>query len=147
MISEKGRKMDNPNAFIGKTTQPTTEEVIAVVGPTAAVWKELINWFAEQKVVDQEWKSSGKKYGWSLRLKHKKRNIVYLSPCNGCFRVAFVFGDRAISAARQIDLSKETLELLDKAPRYPEGTALRLIVKTTEDLIEIRKLAILKMEN
>jgi hypothetical protein len=40
--------MENPNAFIGKTTQPTAEEVIAVMGPTAAVWKELIDWFAEQ---------------------------------------------------------------------------------------------------
>ena len=49
--------MENPNAFIGKTTQPTAEEVIAVMGPTAAVWKELIDWFAEQKIVDQEWKS------------------------------------------------------------------------------------------
>ena len=47
------------------------------------------------------------KSGWSLRLKVKKRNIVYLAPCNGCFRVAFIFGDRAVAAARQSDLSEK----------------------------------------
>ena len=87
------------------------------------------------------------KYGWSLRLKDKKRNIIYLSPCEGCFRVAFIFGDKAIAAARQSDLSKSTLKLLDEAPRYPEGTGLRLMVKSAKDLVEIRKLALIKLAN
>jgi hypothetical protein len=139
--------MENPNAFIGKTTQPTAEEVIAVLGPTAAVWKELIDWFAEQKIVDQEWKSYSPKAGWSVRLKVKKRNIIYFAPCKGCFRVAFIFGDKAVAAARQANLSKSTLKLLDEAPRYPEGTGLRLTVKSSKDLAAIRKLALIKLAN
>ena len=139
--------MENPNAFIGKTTQPTAEEVIAVLGPTAAVWKELIDWFAEQKIVDQEWNSYSSKAGWSVRLKVKKRNIIYLSPCSGCFRVALIFGNKAVAAARQADLSKSTLKLLDEAPRYPEGTGLRLTVKSSKDLAAIRKLALIKLAN
>jgi hypothetical protein len=139
--------MENSNAFIGKTTQPTTEDVIAVLGPTAAVWKELIDWLAEQKVVDQEWKSYSPKAGWSLRLKVKKRNIIYLSPCSGCFRVALIFGDKAVVAARQSNLSKSTLKLIDEAPRYPEGTGLRHTVKLSKDLAAIRKLALIKLAN
>lgn len=139
--------MENPNAFIGKTTQPTAEEVIAVLGPAAAVWKELIDWFAGQNVVDQEWNSYSHKYGWSLRLKVKKRNIVYLAPCKGCFRVAFIFGDKAVAAARQSNLSKSTLKQADEAPRYPEGTGLRLTVKSSKDLAAIRKLALIKLAN
>ena len=137
--------MENPNAFIGQTTQPTTEEVIAVLGPTGALWKELIDWLAEQKVVDQEWNSYSPKAGWSLRLKVKKRNIIYLSPCSGCFRVALIFGDKAVAAARQAGLSKSTLKLLDEAPRYQEGTGLRLSVKSSKDLAAIRKLALIKL--
>jgi hypothetical protein len=139
--------MDIPNAFIGKPAQPTGEEVSAALGSTAAVWRQLVDWLAEQGVADQEWKSSSPKYGWSLRLKLKKRTIVYLSPCAGCFRAAFVLGDRAVTAARQGDLSKPTLKLLDEAPRYAEGTGVRLMVKASEDLADVRKLALVKLAN
>ena len=139
--------MDTPNAFIGKTAPPTQNEIDAALGATADVWNQLLHWFAEQGVADQEWKSSSPKYGWSLRLKLKKRTIVYLAPCEGCFRVAFVLGDRAVAAARQSDLSKTTLKLLDDAPRYAEGTGVRLIVKATKDLASVRKLAAIKLAN
>jgi hypothetical protein len=139
--------MDTPNAFIGKTAPPTQNEIDAALGATADVWNQLLHWFAEQGVADQEWKSSSPKYGWSLRLKLKKRTIVYLAPCEGCFRAAFVLGDRAVAAARQSDLSKTTLKLLDEAPRYAEGTGVRLIVKATKDLASVRKLAAIKLAN
>ena len=139
--------MENPNAFIGKTKLPTIEEVNAALGPAAKVWHELVDWFAGQKVVDQEWNSYSPKAGWALRLKVKKRNIIYLSPCAGCFRVAFIFGDKTMAAARQASLSKSTLKLLDEAPRYPEGTGLRLTVKSSKDLVAIRKLALIKLAN
>ena len=139
--------MDTPNAFIGKTAPPTQNEIDTALGATADVWNQLLHWFAEQGVADQEWKSSSPKYGWSLRLKLKKRTIVYLAPCEGCFRAAFVLGDRAVAAARQSDLSKTTLKLLDEAPRYAEGTGVRLIVKATKDLASVRKLAAIKLAN
>jgi len=82
-----------------------------------------------------------------MRLKVKKRNIVYLSPCSGCFRVAFVLGDRAVAAARQSDLPKSTLKLLDEAPKYPEGTGVRLVVKAAKDLVAIRQFALIKLAN
>lgn len=139
--------MDIPNAFLGRPSQPTPAEVSAVLGAANELWNQMVDWLAEQKIDEQEWKTSGRKYGWSLRLKHKKRNILYLGPCEGCFRVAFVLGDRAVAAARQSDLSKGTLKLLDEAPRYPEGTGLRLMVKSAKDLVEIRKLAHIKLSN
>ena len=139
--------MDNPNAFIGKAAMPTAEEVAAELGSTVELWKQLIDWFADQKVVDQQWNSYSFKSGWSLRLKVKKRNIIYLSPCSGCFRIAFIFGDKAIAAARQSNLSKSTLKLIDEAPHYPEGTGLRLLVKAQKDLAAIRKLGLIKLAN
>jgi hypothetical protein len=139
--------MDTPNAFIGKAAMPTAEEAAAVLGPAAELWKELIDWFAEQGATVQEWNSYSLKAGWALRLKVKKRNIVYLSPCAGCFRVAFIFGDRAIAAARQGNPSKSILKLIDEAPRYPEGTGLRLLVKAQRDLAAIRKLGLIKLAN
>lgn len=139
--------METDNVFIGKTTKPTETEVAVSLGSTAALWKQLVDWLAEQGVAEQEWKSSSAKYGWSLLLKFKKRTIVYLNPCDGCFRVAFALGDRAVAAARHGDLSKSTLKLLDEAPRYAEGTGVRLIVKAPKDLAAIRKLALIKLAN
>jgi hypothetical protein len=139
--------METPNAFIGKTTIPTAEEVAAVLGSSADVWKQLVDWMAEQGVTVQEWNSYSVKSGWAMRIKVKKRNIVYLAPCSGCFRVAFILGDRAVAAARQSDLSKSTLKLLDEAPKYPEGTGVRLVVRVPKDLAAIRKLALIKLAN
>ena len=139
--------MDIPNAFINTTIQPTAEEVSAALEDSGELWKQIVNWLTEQGVADQEWKSSSPKHGWSLRLKLKKRTIVYLSPCIGCLRVAFVLGDRAVAAARQSGLSKSTLKLLEEAPRYAEGTGIRLWVKGAKDLPAVRKLALIKLAN
>lgn len=140
--------MDIPNAFIGKTVQPTADELATALGPTASIWNDLVGWFVKElRVPDQEWKSSSPKYGWTLILSFKKRRIVYLTPCAGCFRAALILGDRAVATARGTGLSKPLLKLLDEAPHYPEGTGLRLTVKTAKDLSAIRKLAQIKLAN
>lgn len=139
--------MEIQNAFVGRSETPTLEELDSVLGPTAAVWHELVEWMETHGAPEEEWKSSGAKYGWSLRLKQKKRNIIYLSPCKGCMRIAFILGDRAVAAARQAHLPKSVLDALEGAPRYPEGTGLRLVVRNERDLPAIEKLAQIKMAN
>ncbi len=140
--------MDNPNAFIGKTAKPAAEEVSAALGSSASTWKDLIDWLAKERgITGQEWKSISPKYGWSLRLKLKKRTIVHLSPCNGSFRVVFILGDKAVKAALQSDLPKDIAKLIEDAPRYTEGTGVRLEVKNARDLPAIRKLVGVKLAN
>jgi hypothetical protein len=140
--------MEIPNAFIGKTAQPTSEELAVALGSAAAAWKEFLDWLADEMgVVDQEWISSHPKSGWALRRKLKKRNIVYLSPCKGCLRVAFVLGNKALAAARQSKLPKSVMKILDQAPHYAEGTGVRLMVHESQDLAPLRILAALKLAN
>jgi hypothetical protein len=141
-------KVDVPNAFIGKAEKPTVEEVSTALGSRAKIWKQLVDWLVEEQgVAAQEWKSVSLKYGWSLQLKLKKRTIVHLSPCNGCFRVILILGDRAIKAARQSNLPKGVAKAIEDAPRHTEGTGVRLIVRGTEDLAAIRKLVLVKLAN
>jgi len=140
--------MQPQNAFIGKTTQPTAAEIATALGTSAAVWEKLIHWLIEeQSVTGQEWKSISPKYGWSLRMKLKKRTIVHLAPCSGCFQVVFIFGARAVEAARQTALPKAVLKIIDEAPRYTEGTGVRLNVSAARDLPAIQKLALVKLAN
>ena len=137
-----------PNAFVGKSKKPTEEELLAALGPSKKLWDRLVSDLNDQigdKV--QEWSSYSPKAGWSLRVKHKKRTVVWLAPCLGCFRVAFVLGDKAMKAALQSGFPKQVLKALDEAKRYPEGTGVRLVVKTAGDLAAIRELAAVKLKN
>lgn len=140
--------MDIPNAFIGRKDQPSPTELEAALGSTAVLWNELVAWLADdQGLATREWRSFSPKYGWSLRMSLNKRNIVYLSPCEDCFRVGFVFGDRAVKAALQSGLPKKVADALRAARKYAEGTGLTLIVKRSSDLPAIRKLTQIKLAN
>jgi hypothetical protein len=140
--------MENFNAFINHAAQPTPQELATALGPTAAIWNKLVGCLADEYgITVQEWSSYSLKAGWSMRLKLKKRNILYLSPCKDYFRVAFILGDRAVEATRESKLPQHITKAIDDAPRYPEGTGVRLVVKRLSDLPAIRKLAAIKLAN
>jgi hypothetical protein len=137
-----------PNAFIGRTRIPTDADVAAVLGPAKSLWDSIVVEMAQELgLADREWKSYGAKYGWALRLKRGKRNIVHLAPCHGCFDVLFILGDRAVSAARASRLGRAATKLIDEAPHYPEGTGVRLEVSRAKDVPLIKKLARIKLQN
>lgn len=134
-----------PNAFIGKPKPPTAAELAAALGPTKPVWDALIADLQRAGVADQEWNTYSPKAGWSLRLKRKGRNIVHLAPCPGCFRAALILGDKAMAAARRSKLPQRVIKILDAAPRYPEGTGIRLEIKKPKDIEMVKQLAAIKL--
>ena len=139
--------MEYVNAFIGKANEPTRTEVAEALGAKVKLWDELIELMTEKEgVSEQEWKGVVvKKYGWSLRLKKKGRNIIYLSPGKDCFMASFVLNDKALREAKQAHLSKSVQDALEAAPRYPEGNGLRLLVRRAGDVGAIRKIAAIKI--
>lgn len=141
--------METSNAFVGKTTQPTDAELTEALGPAAPLWTDFVGWMASRHGFDhQEWKGVYvNKYGWSLRLMQKKKIVVYLAPCEGCFRVAFNLNGRAYEAAKSTHFPKPVAEVIATAPHYPEGTGVRLTVHRAQDLGPVRKLAEIKLAN
>lgn len=138
----------DPNAFIGKPKHPTDSELTAALGTARATWDALLAQLAKEcRIVTKEWTSYSPKAGWSLRMKVKERNILYLSPCQNCFRVAFILGDKAIVAARQSKLPERMLQLIKEGKKYPEGTAVRIEPVEEEDIPGIVMLAALKLAN
>ena len=137
-----------PNAFINQPEQPTDEELSQALGPSKSVWDQLLTELAQEFGVNvHEWNCYSPKAGWSLRVKRKARTIVWLGPLKGAFRVAFILGDKAIAAARQEKLPARIVKLIDEAPKYPEGTGVRLEVKTAKDIAVLKKLAVIKLAN
>ncbi len=136
------------NAFAGKAKKPTDDELTDALCPAKVLWDQLVGGLAQEHGVDvQEWNSYSPKAGWAMRLKHKDRNIVYLSPSKGCFMASFALGDKAVKAARQSGVPERVLKMIDEAKRYAEGTAVRLHVQNSKDIVIVKKLAAIKLAN
>ncbi len=137
------------NAFIGKAAAPTERELATALKKNAkAVWDKLILEIGDETGANvQEWNSYSPKHGWSLRLKRAKRNIVYFIPFTGAFQVAFTLGEKAMQAARDAKLPARIVRIMEAAPKYVEGTGLRLDVELAEDVEVIKKLAMIKVKN
>jgi hypothetical protein len=137
-----------PNAFIGKTKQPTDGELTAALGPAQATWDQLLADLEREFGVNvREWNSYSPKAGWSLRVKRKARTIVWLGPRAGAFIAAFVLGDQAMRAAHASKLPQRIVKIINAAPKYPEGTGVRIAVKTQKDLAAVKTLAAIKLAN
>lgn len=134
------------NAFIGHTAAPTDPELAAALGPAFDLWNKTLEVIrAVPKITATEWTSYSPKAGWALRAKAGKRNIIYLTPCATTILATFIFGDRALAAIRATKFPKRLLKVLDEAPRYPEGTGVRLPVKTASDVALLDKLIGIKL--
>jgi hypothetical protein len=138
----------HPNAFINKPAPPTDAELTAALGPAKAAWDQLLSDLAQEfDVTVYEWKCHSPKWGWALRVKRKARTIVWLSPSENCFTVLFILGDKAMQAARRSKLPKQIVEAIDAAPKYPEGTGVRLHVNNARAVGALKKLAAIKLAN
>lgn len=136
------------SAFDDKSKKPTAADIQEVLGRAGAHWTGLISHVASEfPPVEEQWSYSGEKYGWSLRLKRKKRVILYMTPCERHFLVGFVLGDKAVKAARDAGVPEAVVATIDNAPRYGEGTGFRVEVRSRADLTAVKKLAAVKMAN
>lgn len=136
------------NAFAGRSKQPTQKVLASALGETLPLWKSLVSDLKRELKLDgAEWHASSVKLGWSLRLQLKKRNIVYLGPRDGWFLAAFALNDKAVAAARKSALPPDILKVIAESTRYVEGTAIRIEIRKPEDLVSVKILAKIKIEN
>ena len=136
------------NAFIAKPNPPTTDELSKELGSSKKTWDALLSALSKEfGVSEKQWHSYSPKAGWALRLIHKKRNILYLSPGHGHFLASFALGDKAMALARQTDLPDPIKKIISGAKRYAEGSAIRIELRTVADINSLRKLTAIKLAN
>jgi len=136
-----------PNAFIDKTAEPTDDELAAALGPAKKLWDELLAMLErEHSLTAHEWHSYSRQAGWALRVKRNERNILYTSPCRGCFVVSLALGDKAVQAALESGLPARALRIIKESKRYAEGTGVRIEIEGAEDLPVISKLTSIKLQ-
>ncbi len=128
-----------------KTKPPDDTALAGALGPAKKLWDEFARHMVQEYgPLTEEW---GFYKSWSLRLKRKKRTLVYLLPREGHFLCAFVYGEKATAEARRTKLPKDVLKAIDEAPVYAEGRGFRLEVKKKADLAVMKTLAAIKAAN
>jgi hypothetical protein len=128
--------------------KPDEESLKNALGEVAEAWFSLIKGLSTRyPSISEEWAYPGQKYGWSLRLVHKKRRLVYLTPQEGKFLAALVLSDRAVEAANKSALSQDVLAELNSARKYAEGRGIRLEIKSAENLNTLELLIEIKINN
>lgn len=134
------------SAFGDKASPPTAGDLQRILGPAAPAWTKLAKHVERNygPAVEQ-WNFAGAKFGWSLRLRQADRVILYLIPQAGQFLVGIVLGGKAVAAAQSAGLPAAVLAAIAAAPRYAEGTGLRLPIAGEQDLPAVEILTALKM--
>lgn len=96
--------------------------------------------------VKPEWKFYNKKSGWVLKLFNKKRNVLFVVPCKGYFRVAFTFGEKASELVFQNEILPQFIkDELSNAKKYAEGKTIQVEVKKQSDFNSIIELIKIKL--
>ena len=136
------------NVFIDKLAKPDDQALVSALEKTYPLWAEIEKHVATAHGESiEEWKYYGPKSGWTLKTLHKKRNLFFFTPCQGYFRIALVFGDRAVAQILTSDLPTAIIEEVKNAKRYAEGRGLRVEVKTRRDVESVKKLIAIKVMN
>jgi hypothetical protein len=136
------------SAFDDKASPPAARALEEILGRTSRLWDQLKTELQEAYgPLIEEWRFSGKAYGWSFRLTRKKRPIVYMTPCQEYFLASFALGEKACLAAHSAKLSASVLAVIDGAPKYAEGRGVRIAVRSRQDLDSVVALAAIKIAN
>ncbi|MFQ6084086.1 MAG: DUF3788 domain-containing protein [Candidatus Aminicenantia bacterium] len=136
------------NAFLQKEIVPNDTLVEKKLGLNYQYLKEIRSFIKETLgETTAEWKYYGKKNGWLLKTLYKKRNLFFVNVCDGYFKITFVFGDKAVNAINNEDISQDLKEEVLAARKYAEGRGLTIRVNDDSCLMDIKKLINIKIDN
>lgn len=132
--------------FSNKELIPGDQDLSEKLEKTCDLWNSIRD-YVQEKAPDsvEEWKYSGKKFGWSFRINDKKRVLIYLLPREAYFKAAFVFGQKATDAIVNSTISDTIKKELLSAKVYAEGRGIRIDVRDPEVLEDIRRLIEIKL--
>ena len=134
--------------FDDKAVMPDDGMVAGVLAETYLLWSELKNYInSEYPNITEEWKHYGKTGGWTHKLISKKRNLLFLVPLDGCFRIRLVFGEKAAACIETAELPEEIKEAIRAATPYAEGRSIDIDINHSEQLETIKKLLKIKCDN
>lgn len=136
------------SAFGEKAKAPTDDDLRAILGPVYPSWGKLLAAIRERiSPIAEVWAFTSATTGWGLRLRHKDRVIVYMTPQHSQFLASFVLGEKAVAAAQATRLPAAIRDAIAAAPRYAEGRGVRMVVKSARQISGLAALAQIKWQS
>lgn len=133
--------------FLDSTYCPTDIQLTKALDENYRYWETLRDAALKSgKVENEGWHFGGKKFGWSYRINDKKRVLIYLLPRDGFFKVAFVFGERAIEELKKSTINFDLIGELIAAKKYAEGKGIRFSVTSIEETMDALEFLRVKLE-
>jgi len=81
-----------------------------------------------------------------FKIIQQKRNVLFVVPCQGYFKVAFTFGEKASKLVFENNKIPQFIkDELANAKKYAEGSTIQIEVKNASDFNTIIELIILKL--
>lgn len=134
--------------FPDKQMTPTDDDLAHELGGSKVLFDQLADFIRQEfPPMTTEWKHYGQKSGWLLKLFSGTRNLFFVVPCSGYFKLAFTFGDRAVERILAEQFPEPLKSELANARKYAEGRTILLEIKTGEELEIAKKLARIKVLN
>jgi len=134
--------------FPDKKKIPDEKDLKLAIGNTYKLWQMLKeDVHKKYHEAKDDWNFPGAKYGWSFRIKDKKRAIIYLLPKDKYFKAAMVFGQKAFDVIMKSNISKDIKSELESAKVYAEGRGIRIEVKDESVISDIKELISIKIAN
>jgi hypothetical protein len=134
--------------FSDKLLQPTDEMLALALGETKEIFDAIVLFieteFGESHI---EWKHYGAKIGWSIKVFNKNRNVMFVGPEDGYFRIAFAFGQKAYLEIIDSNLPDIIKLQLTESKVYVEGRPLRLEIRNQTDVEPLWQLINIKLRN
>ena len=110
----KGGMMDFDVVIASPDAMRVVGQLGQILGRSQAAGHALVEGIrVDHPPISEEWRYAGAKWGWSLRLKHKKRAVLYLTPAEGFFYAGLALGQKAVDAAHQSGLPSDLLAVID----------------------------------
>jgi hypothetical protein len=134
--------------FTNKAETPDDFMLSAALGELFKTWVNIREYVIHAyPKASEEWNLPGQKYGWSFRIKDKKRAIIYLLPRDNYFLVAFVFGEKATNEALSSLISNDIKTIISSAKVYAEGRGFRIEIRDSNMLDDVRMLIDIKLKH
>ena len=129
--------------FEEKAIVPNEDSLISALKASKALWDKTVNISGGSGV----WKFYSKAAGWTFAVKKGKRTLFYMMPKDAWFQLTFVFGERAVEAAKSANLPEQVLNDLLNAKAYVEGRSVAISIVTEADIDTAQKLLTLKLNH
>ena len=104
--------------FYDKSHQPGNDQLASVLGNTKLILDDIYRYIYDNHgIFVPEWKYYTKDSGWILKHMLKKRNLFFIVPCKGFFKISFVFGAKAVLSIMESTVPAKIKQELEKAKK------------------------------